>query len=130
MAIMFKVGTGNTEVDYSNRVIAGSYDVQTKPVYMTWYDGNGKEHRKLTRSTPRTEGSFDMWFKTMSDYNDFVAQIEATKLSDLTVLASVRSNTNDQLITGHFYIDFAPVRNRKGNWDDYMERFQVSIREM
>lgn len=130
MAIMFKVGSGNTEVDYSSRVIAGSYDVQTKPIYTSWYDGDGKEHRKLTRNTPRTEGSFDMWFKTIEEYNDFAAQVEDSKLTNLTVLASVRSNTTDELVSGYFYIDFAPVRTRRGDWTDIMERFTVSIKEM
>jgi hypothetical protein len=130
MAIMFKVGTGNTEVDYSNRVIAGSYDVQTKPVYTTWYDGDGKEHRKLTRNTPRTEGSFDMWFKTIEEYNDFAAQVASERLSDLTNLISVRSNTTNQLVSSKFFVDFSPIRTRKGDWTDIMERFTVSIKEM
>lgn len=130
MAIMFKVGTGNTEVDYSNRVIAGSYDVQTKPVYTTWYDGDGKEHRKLTRSTPKTEGSFDMWFKTIEEYNDFAAQVASERLSDLTNLISVRSNTTNQLVSSKFFVDFSPIRTRKGDWTDIMERFTVSIKEM
>ena len=38
MAI-FKVGN----IDYSNRVIAGSYNVQTKPVYTSWNDADGEE---------------------------------------------------------------------------------------
>jgi len=130
MAIMFKVGTGNTEVDYSNRVIAGSYDVQTKPIYTSWLDGDGKEHRKQTRSTPKTEGSFDMWFKTIEEYNDFAAQVASERLPDLTNLISVRSNTTNQLVSSKFFVDFSPVRNRKGDWTDIMERFTVSIKEM
>ena len=130
MAIMFKVGSGNTAVDYSNRVIAGTYDVQTKPIYTSWYDGDGKEHRKLTRNTPRTEGSFDMWFKTIEEYNDFAAQVASERLSDLTNLISVRSNTTNQLVSSKFFVDFSPIRTRKGDWTDIMERFTVSIKEM
>lgn len=40
--IMFKVGAG----DYSNRVIAGSYNVNSQNVYKSWQDINGVEHRE------------------------------------------------------------------------------------
>lgn len=123
MAI-FKVGN----IDYSNRVIAGSYNVQTKPVYTSWNDADGVEHRVALRQA-RTEGSFDMFFKTMTEYNAFASQVATVQLPNLTVPCTVKSNTTDEDIVSYFYVDFSPVRNRKGNWDDYMERFTVSVKE-
>ena len=122
MAI-FKVGN----IDYSNRVIAGSYNVQTKPVYSSWYDADEVEHRRPSRQ--RTEGTFDMFFKTIAEYNAFVSQVATVQLSDLTVQCTVNSNTTNTEVTSYFFVDFSPVRNRKGNWEDYMERFTVSVKE-
>lgn len=124
MAI-FKVGN----IDYSNRVIAGSYNVQTKPVYTSWNDANGVEHRQLVRATKRTEGTFDMFFKSIDDYNAFVSQIDTVQLPDLTVPCTVKSNTTNAEVVSFFFVDFSPVRNRKGNWEDYMEKFTVSVKE-
>ena len=127
-AIMFKVGTGNSAVDYSNRVIAGSYDIQTKPVYTSWVDGNGVEHRQKIRNS-RTEGSFDMFFKSMTEYDSFISQVSSSTLADLRVPCTVKSNTTNIEVTSYFFIDFSPVRNRDGAWKDYMERFTVTIKE-
>lgn len=125
--MVFKIGS--TEAgDYSNRVIAGSYNVQTKPVTTSWEDANGVEHRQVIRAA-RTEGSFDMWFKTIEEYNTFAALVATTRVANQTVLCSVKSNTTDTLVTGNFFVDFAPVRNRRGDWSDIMERFTVTIKE-
>lgn len=124
--MIFMIGT-TAAGDYSNRVIAGSYNVQTNSVYNSWTDANGVEHRSVIRS--RTSGSFDMFFKEMSEYETFVALIESTKTTGMTVLCSVLSNTTNTMVTGDFFIEFAPVRNRKGDWSDYMERFTVTITE-
>ena len=127
MGIVFKIGS--TEAgDYSNRVIAGSYNVQTKPVTTSWTDANGVEHKTVIRSA-RTEGSFDMWFKTLTEYNTFASLVASNRLADQRVTCSVLSNTTDTLVTGYFYIDFSPTRNRRGDWSDIMERFSVTIKE-
>lgn len=124
--MIFKIGT--TEAgDYSDRVIAGSYNVQTKPVYKSWTDANETEHRLPLRT--RTEGTFDMFFRNISDYNVFTALVESTKASDLTVLCTVLNNNLNSTVSSNFYIDYAPVRDIKGNWEDYMQRFTVTIRE-
>lgn len=124
--MIFMIGT-TAAGDYSNRVIAGSYSVHTSPVYNSWTDANGIEHRNVIRS--RTSGTFDMFFKEMSEYETFIALIESTKTTGMTVLCSVLSNTTNTMVTGDFFIEFAPVRNRKGDWSDYMERFTVTITE-
>lgn len=126
--IYFKVGSGNSAIDYSNRVLAGSYNVQTKPKYKTWEDANGLEHRTVIRSAV-VSGSFDMWFKTITEYNNFVTQVTSSRLTDLTVPCTIRSNTTDTEVSSYFYIDFSPVRNRTGKWTDIMERFTVSVKE-
>lgn len=124
--MVFQIGSTGAG-DYSNRVIAGSYNVQTKPLYTSWTDANGTEHRNVIRIV--TEGSFDMYFSTLAEYNTFAALIASTKAADETVHCSVLSNTSDTLVEGNFFIEFAPTRNRKANWEDYMERFTVTIKE-
>lgn len=126
--MIFKIGT--TEAgDYSHRVIAGSFNVQTKEVFKTWVDGNGITHRQLIRSTPKTQGTFDMVFPTIEEYNIFVALLEATKANDQTVLCTVKNNNLNTEVTSNFFIDYSPIRDRRGNWDDYMHRFTVNIEE-
>lgn len=125
--MIFMIGT-QAAGDYSDRVIAGSYNVQTTPIYNSWNDANGVEHRSVVRPA-RTSGSFDMFFKDITEYDTFVGLIESLRQNDLTVLCTVKSNNTNQLVTGDFYLEFAPVRNRKADWSDYMERFTVSITE-
>lgn len=123
--MVFSIGQN----DYSNKVIAGSYDVQQKKVFSEWVDADGITHRQLTRSTPRTEGSFDMFFKDIDEYDAFIEDLMDNTLANLTILATVATNNPNTTVTSYFFIDLAPVRNRKANWDDFMERFKVSIKE-
>ena len=127
MAIMFKIGSTDPG-DYSNRVIAGSYNVQTKPLYYEWEDGNKVKRKRMIR-TAKTQGSFDMWFKTIDEYNTFASLIASSRTSEGTVACTVLSNTTNAEVVGNFFIDFSPVRNRRGDWTDIMERFTVKIEE-
>lgn len=125
--MIFQIGSISSG-DYSNRVIAGSYNVNNNPVYQSWNDANGTEHREKIRD--RISGSFDMFFRDITDYNTFVSLIESSKLNNESVLCSVKVNNKAQeQYIGFFFINFTPNRNRKGDWSDFMERFTVNILE-
>ena len=125
--MIFQIGT-LASGDYSNRVLAGSYNVNNNPVYESWIDANGTEHRIKIRD--RISGSFDMFFKDITEYNSFVSLITSLKLNDESVLCSVAvNNSSINQHIGYFFIDFSPTRNRKGDWSDFMEQFTVNITE-
>ena len=125
--MIFQLGSQESG-DYSNRVITGSYNVNSFPVFINTYtDANGVEHRNKIRD--RVEGSFDMYFRNMTEYGTFVTLLNSLKQGDTSVACSVAVNNTNATHTGYFFIDFTPTRNRKGDWTDYMELFTVKIKE-
>lgn len=122
---MFKVG--NT--DYSNHVIAGAYAVEQKDVAVSWTDANHIEHRDVVRK--KIEGSFDVYFKNMAEWDAFLNVLEANKTDgyyNITVVCNnLPSATAEKTINA--FVEFAPKRNRNDFWADFMERFTISIEE-
>lgn len=121
--VMLKIGTS----DYSNRVIAGSYSINSKEVYKSWNDLNGVEHRDIIRY--RTTGSFDMYFPTIAEYEAFNDVLEANRNQDMSVKMAVCDNRTNKVIVKDFYYSFQLTRNRDGSWNDIYERFKVNIQE-
>lgn len=115
------------QTDYSAHVIAGSYKVNNVPVCSEWTDANGTTHRQKIRD--KVSGTFDMWFRSLTDYNAFLATIATNMTSAMTVPCTVEVNNANITKTSNFFIDHETVRNRDGAWDDYMERFTVTITE-
>lgn len=111
--------------DFSDHVIAGSYKVNSEPIYTEWTDANGTAHREKIRD--KVSGSFDMWYRTAEGYNGFVSTISENTRLNLTLPLTVLVNNTGETITGSFFLEHSTVRNRDGAWDDYMERFTVSI---
>lgn len=125
--MIFKIGSESSG-DYSNRVIAGSYNVNKYPLYgAVWDDSNGNKHKD--KITDKVSGSFDMFFKDITDYNAFLSLISTSKLNDDSILCTVAVNNDTNTKTAMFFLEFAPTRNRKGDWSDYMDRFTVNITE-
>lgn len=116
-------------IDFGRNVIAGTYSVNSEDEVFKWKDGDGHNREQLLRS--RLVGSFDMFFKTMSEYNRFVNAIESSKRANSStysaaVLTDNISNVDKQ---SFFYFKFKPVRNRNASWSDVLERFSVSVEE-
>lgn len=123
--IVFKV----SNTDFSDHVVAGTYAVNNEPVFTSYEDANGVEHRQKIRD--RVVGTFDMIFKTLEDFNDFIECVkEYTLPSSCAVPILVQVNNTAELKLVNAFIDFSPTRNRNDMWQDYMERFQVKIKEM
>lgn len=121
--VMFKIG----EVDYSQRVIAGTYQVQNVDLYVAWTDGNYVEHRHKTRE--QMQGTFDMYFLNIEEYKAFAANVNACKKADLSVPCVVFDNMTDAEKTCDCFIEFTPTRRRNDMWQDEMERFEVRVKE-
>lgn len=113
--------------DVSNRIIAGSYNVNSADEYQSWVDANGLTHRQFIRS--RIKGSFDMLFKDQTEYNAFLSVLASAKRTDLSYKITLNVNNTNEFVTKWFFLNFESVRNRNYKWDDYFERFTVNIEE-
>lgn len=64
-------------VDFTDRVLQKSYDVQKQDEYESWTDGNWITHREITRT--RVSGSMNLTFLSEAQYTAFNAAIAAVK---------------------------------------------------
>ena len=120
---MFMVG----ETDMSHRVVAENYKIGTKPEYELWTDANGKEHRSKYRE--RVQGTLEMRFLSINEYQDFVFLLESEINPDLTYSMTVYDNISEQEKEIVGFIDYEPTRYRDPGWADMMERITLTIRE-
>lgn len=121
--MVFKIG--NTS--YADHVIAGNYQINQKNIGEDWTDANGVKHQTLIRK--KISGSCDMFFRTIEEFNDFIANIKAVTTSNQSVPMEVTvNNINEDKVIDAF-INFDPVRNRDGMWHDYILRYTLSVEE-
>lgn len=120
---MFMIGTTN----YSHRVVAENYKIGSVPEYELWTDANGKEHRSKYRS--RVQGTLEMRFLSINEYQDFVAVLDSAIQSDLTYSITVYDNREEEEKEITAFIDYEATRYRDPAWADMVERITVTIRE-
>lgn len=120
---MFMVGTE----DLSGRVVAENYKIGTKPEYDLWTDANGREHRSKYRE--RVQGTLELKFLSINEYQDFVFLLENNVNTDLTYPITVYDNISEQEKEIVGFIDYEPTRYRAPDWADMVERITVTIRE-
>lgn len=113
--------------DYSGHVIAGSYKVNNEPQYQIWTDANHQIHKIKLRD--KVVGSFDMFFRTISDYDTFKGHLAAVKNTDNSYSISVTVNNTSAQANINAYVDYQLVRNIDGAWNDFFEKYTVSIEE-
>lgn len=123
MAIMFKIG----DIDYSNRVLSGSYAMQSNDVYDTWTDANLKEHRSSYRT--KVSGSLDMLFKTIEEYQAFLDNLKNLKTNSLTYPITALDNLSNEEISFDGYLSFSPKRRRNDLWQDMVDVVTITITE-
>lgn len=114
-------------IDFSNHVIAGTYDVNNESMYVLWQDANGRNHRDEYRK--QLKGSFDMFFVTVDEFEEFNQAYKSIRDDSGLTTVRVLNNSSNSLETKQVYLSFAPIRNRRDNWEDYYEQFTVSIEE-
>lgn len=124
---MFKFGSSPT-YDYSNHVLAGSYKVSEQDIYNTFTDGFGIEHHLKYRT--KVSGSFEMFFRTLTEFNTFMTRLNSVKdsMGSYYVVTVAINNTN-QTKQINCHLKFDTIRNKDGANDDFMEKFTVSIEE-
>ena len=120
---VFKVNN----VDFSAHVLAGTYDISDVPVYTEWTDANGRDHREVYRK--RLQGNFDMYFKTVTDFEQFNSAYKTAKQTSGLTRINIMNNSTNQVEAKDVYLSFAPIRNRRDDWEDYYEQFTVDVKE-
>ena len=115
------------DIDFSDHVLAGTFEISDTPIYTEWTDANGRDHREVYRK--RLQGSFDMYFRTVTEFEEFnQAYKTARRDSGLTTITIMNNSTN-QVEQKDVYLDFSPIRNRRDDWEDYYEQFTVDVKE-
>lgn len=127
--IKYKENNLTKTYDLSKHVPMGTYNVNVLEEYEEWTDSNYDIHRKLLRD--RIEGTFDLLFKNIADYEDF-----------LTVLTKAKTTTGQNYIemdafctnkgasyNKKFYYEFAPKNDLPSMADSKNEAFTVTIKE-
>ena len=110
-----------------DRYVAENYKIGTKPEYELWTDANGKEHRSKYRE--RVQGTLEMKFLSINEYQDFVFLLETEINNDLTYSMTVYDNISEQEKEIVGFIDYEPTRYRGPGWEDMVERITLTIRE-
>lgn len=115
-------------VDYSNHVIAGSYNINQKIQSSKWDDANYRTHKFKQRD--KIVGSFDMFFRTVTDYEGFKADLDDAQAPDddsYSISLTINNISEQRRINA--FIDYELVRDIDGKWQDYFGRFTVNIEE-
>lgn len=123
---LFKVGS----VDYTNHIVAGSYDINLIKKYKEWTDGFGAGHRD--QRVPKVEGSLDIAFRTAEEYRQFLNDLENAKYNaeyQYSITVKPNNVVPEVSKTIHAFVDFKPVRDLNGVWNDRFPQFTIEIKE-
>lgn len=114
--------------DYTNNIVAGSYKINSSPVYENYEDAKGRTHNIKIRD--KISGTLDLFFKSIDEFNAFVNDYKDGKnaLQNYHSVYLKVNNTNEANVYD-CYITFTSARNIKGNMNDFMEKFTLNIEE-
>ena len=122
--VLLKIGT----TDVSANIVADSYSVYNQPVYKLYEDANGVTHKRFIRN--KISGSFEMFFRTLTAYNNFVTLItNATSATNFSVSCTVYDTKRSAAYTIDAFIDFKPTIALDGTMTEYMKALSVEIEE-
>lgn len=115
-------------VDYTAHIVADTYKINKQPVYETYEDAKGQTHNVKIRD--KVKGTFDMFFKTMTEYNTFVSNFNAGRsLLTNAHAVTLKPNTSNSEGLYQCYLKYEPTRKLKGTYQEYMSVFTVTVEE-
>jgi len=122
--MVFKVG----DIDYSDKVLMDTYDVNQIDVYKAWEDANVTIHRSSYRK--KVEGTFEMLISNISEYQAFLSDIQSNKKSTGAVPCKLAvNNLNQDNYASDFYVDYTMIRTMNSNYTKGYLSFTVTIEE-
>lgn len=120
---LFKIG----DTDFTDYIIASSYNVDAQNAYKEWEDIFYNLHRDKVKT--RITGSFTMSFANDEGaFRDFVELIEAATVGDKTRL-TVYLNKKGRQETREFYVTYNPKIKSVENGNVMYEDFNFSLEE-
>lgn len=120
----FKIGSA----DYSGNIVIGTYNINSIEEAEEYKDGYGRTHKM--HIIDKIKGSFDMFFKTLTEYNTFISALNTAKnnISNTYDLTLSVNNLNQEL-TRNCFVSFQTNRTTNGSRTDFFEQFTVTIEE-
>lgn len=91
-------------VDFTSKINQKKYNIQKKPVYTNWTDGNGIVHRVVTRT--RVSGSFPMSFFSVADYDAFKNAVEAVRTNGDYCPITIYANNTKETLNINAFVDY------------------------
>lgn len=114
-------------VDISQYIIAGTYEVNKQDVTVVWQDANW--HTRKNKVRTKVVGSFDVLFLKKSDYDEFSELLKSAKNPSGYYPCRVQTNNTLETINCNMFIDISPVRDRKDDGTHIMKKFTIVVEE-
>lgn len=112
----------------TKHIVVGTYEVNEEDVYKDWTDGNLCKRREVVRT--RVKGSFEVYFRSMDEYQQFVDAIESNRSEEGCVDCNIMANNTDRYLTNRsLYFTLKPKRSRAITGKDYFPQFEVEVEE-
>jgi hypothetical protein len=106
--------------DITKYILAESYDVNSKPVFTSWQDGNYTMHREIHRY--KTIGVFSLKFPSDGGtaYEAFIKLLKENSDNDLLLITVFVNNINEYKTMPAYY-EMYPVMKKDYNGKSYMK---------
>lgn len=91
-------------IDFTSKINQKQFNIQKKPVYTSWNDGNNVTHRVVTRT--RVSGSFTMSFLSAADYDAFNAAVAAVKTNGDYCPIGIWANNTKEFLSINAFLDY------------------------
>lgn len=133
MAKLFEIpiisnGQTTSSLDVTPFIVLNTYDVSSQPVFKNWNDGNGHERRAVKRR--RLEGSFNVKFFNLSDYQSFLAAIEGQRVEGFDYISvKAYDNKSRTVKTVNVYLDYEPPEIEPSIGWSFNEEIEINVKE-
>lgn len=122
--VLLKIGS----TDVTANILVDSYAVYNQPVYKNYEDANGITHKRYIRN--KIKGTFEMFFKTLSAYSDFVTLLTTnTDSTNYSVACTVYDTYRQDLYTINAFIEFKPTITLDATFNEFMKKLSITIEE-
>lgn len=113
----------------SRHIPMGSYNVNILEEFEEWTDSNYDIHRKLLRN--RVEGTFDLKFKSVEEYEGFLNVLTAAKATtgQNYIEMDAFCTNRGAIYNKKFYYEFEPKNDLPQMTDSKNESFTFTIKE-
>lgn len=113
------------DTDYSANVIADKYVMDNTVITKNYTDMQGRVHKKYVRS--KIVGSFEMFFKTLEEYEDFIDEIDGAHSPQSISVTVNYPKVEFKAIQA--YLTISPTRTLDASNSPMMRQFAVKVEE-